>query len=108
MVKIEGIDVDKLHVKLKIGKVEKLVKEVFGKDVKIDECVCNLFVMEKQKIYDKLRMKPNPPFLIIYLLINKNKSELKNKKYLDKTKELAEKYEANFGGEITIKTDYSK
>ena len=108
MVKIEGISVDELHIKLKTGKVEKLVKEVFGKDVEISEYVNILFVKEKQTIYDKVRMVPNPSFLNIFLSINKNRFELKTHNYFDKAKELAEKYETNFGGEVTLQTDYSK
>jgi len=108
MVKVEGINIWELHSKLKIGKIEKLVKEVFGKDIDIDECAGNLFVREKQTIYNKLRMLSNSSFLTIYTFINKNKFKLKNEKYFSKTQELAEKYEQLFGGEVTIKLEYRK
>ncbi len=107
MVKIEGISAEELHSELKKKKVEKLVKEVFGKEIEVDECVGNLFVREKSNLINILKMSPNPSFLNIYLSLGKNNFELKDSKYFDKTYELANKYETNFGGEVTIKLDYS-
>ena len=97
-----------MHIKLKKGRVERLVKEIFGKNIDITECTDNLFVREKSNLRDFLKMSARPSFLNIFLSIDKNKFELKDAKYYDKTYEFAEKYEANFGGEVKIRTDYSK
>ena len=104
MVKIEDVTVENLHSKLKTKKVGKLIKEVFGEDINISEGGYSLFIRVKPKD-SPVRIIPNS-FLKVDL--SRDYFILTDKKYFDKTKELADKYETNFGGEVIIKTNYSK
>jgi len=107
MVNIEDIGVKELHNKLKNKQIGRLVREVFGKDVNIDECIGNLFLSEEEN-----KWKPGlDPKCFLVIFPNKNKFILKDEKYSDKTREFAEKYEQLFGtetNEITIKLAYFK
>ena len=96
MVKIETISVKELHNKLKTKKVGKLAEEVFGKDFKIYCPSGGMTINEKD----------SDVFLTVITDINR--FSLNRKEYFNKTYELAEKYEQNFGCEVTIKTEYSK
>jgi len=107
MVKIEGISVEELHKKLKIKRIEKLVKDVFGKNIDLSQCV-NLYVGEKPRFLNYLKMSFSKPFLTINLFIDKNRFCLNDRKYFDKTYEFAKKYQDYFGEETTIKLEYPK
>lgn len=102
MVKIEGISIEELHDKLKRGKVGKLVREIFGKDISIR-------ISDLDNLY--IREKKSTPKAFLVMHSYKDEFRLREEKYFDKTKELAEKYEQLFGtetSEVTIKLDYSK
>jgi len=108
MVKVEGISVEELHERLKRKKIERLVKEVFGENFAVDESIGNLYIRKRKKsnLWEILSMSFPKFFLNIFP--DKNKFNLKDKRYFDKTYELAEKYELLFEIEPTIKTDYRK
>ena len=117
MVNIEGIDVETLHTKLKVKRVERLVREVFGKSIDIDEFANSLHLREKPKHMPKnlfysmlgLGILKSKSFLVVHLYTNK--FNLGEDKYFNKTNEFAEKYEQLFlgdGKEVTINTNYTK
>lgn len=95
MVKIETISVKDLHKKLKAKRAGKLAEEVFGEDIKADCFYGDLAISDKSSTF-------------LTVLIDINRFSLSRKEYFDKTYEFAEKYESNFGGEVTIKPEYSK
>jgi len=97
MVKIEDVTVENLHSKFKMKRIRGLVREVFGKSIKVSESEFGLSVAKRSKEEHFLKISSYTPRFI-----------LTDKEYFDKTKELANKYETNFGGEVTLKTDYSK
>ena len=112
MVRIEDVTVESLHRKLKRKKVEELIKEVFGKFIDITECANSLYVRERH--IPKFLFYPMLGFGLVKsksflgIRLHYDKFDLSDEKYLDKTKELAEKYKMEFGNEVTIKTDYSE
>ncbi|MCX6749852.1 MAG: hypothetical protein NTZ83_00160 [Candidatus Pacearchaeota archaeon] len=97
MVKIEDVTVENLHSKFKLKRVERLIKEVFGDSIDTAEYSLGLFVAEKYKEGHFLKISSYEPRFF-----------LTDRKYFDKAKELAEKYENFFGEEVILKTDYSK
>jgi hypothetical protein len=106
MVEIEDLTVNSLQKKLKTGRVKGLIKEIFGKDVHIKKFAGNLYVGEKNKLFNFVTLSPKRSFLDVDLYFDK--LSLEDEKYFDKTKELAEQYEKNIGNTVTIRTDYSK
>lgn len=94
MVKINPTGISR---KLKMKKTEKLISNLFGDSFDITDSLLDIIYVR-----DKASQYP----LIISL--SENVFALTNRQYFDKTMELAEKYESNFGGEVTVKTNYSK
>jgi hypothetical protein len=100
MVKIENI------VESKETEVKQLAKEVFGKpiNVSVRESHGDIYVIKNAfRWYFFCRLTP----LLVISPFN-NEIRLYHEKYFDKAKEFANKYETNFGGKVTLKTDYSK
>ena len=102
MVKMEDI------TSSKEDKIGQLAKEIFGKAINIDvnttRCKGEIYII-KNAFMDYFFCNPK---LILAITSFNNEFRLYNEKYLDRAKELANKYETNFGGEVTLKTDYSK
>lgn len=97
MVKIEDITTTK------VDKAGQLAEEVFGKsvDVYTRRNITEVYVI-------KHFMKFFNPKLILAVTPSLNEVRLYNEKYFDKAEEFASKYETNFGGKVTLKTNYSK
>lgn len=95
------IDARGIQEKLKMGKVGKLIKEVFGNSFEIIYSDFNKITVQEKDFDD----------FSFVIALEKNEFHLRNRKYFNKTKELAEKYEQLFLGdkkEVTIKTRYFK
>lgn len=106
MVKIDPSGISR---RLKKEKTEKLIKNIFNDSSKHTDSLEGTIQITSSML-GQISVKkigfPDNFFLIIDL--NKNEFHLGDRKYFDKTKELAEKYETYFGGETVIKIRYFK
>ncbi len=93
MVKIDAVGISR---KLRTGKTEKLIKEVFGDFPLITSSPSRMIGVKDRDFLE--------PFLIIGL--EENRFVLMDKKYFDRTYELAEKYEREFGSEVILRIKY--
>jgi hypothetical protein len=104
MVEIQDISFKQIQRKLKRKRIEQLAKEVFGKSMDVSESIDDLVVREKMKL--RHYMLFNVPKAILIISPHGDEFSLYNEKYLDKTKELADRYENSLGGEVVIKANY--
>ncbi len=108
MVRIEGINAEKIHLKLKTSRTKGLLKDIFGKEFVIDEYFNSLYVRKRPSLFNYLIMSWPKSFLSIDLNLDKNKFKLINEKYFNKTIEFAENYEKYFGVEVNLITEYPR
>lgn len=106
MTNFDHIRAEKIQKKLKNKKVRKLVKEVFGKSIDVNCFGSVINVKERQRGLAQF-FDYDVPATFLTLFSCDNYFVLREEKYLDKTKEFAEKYKESFGGETTIKPNYS-
>jgi hypothetical protein len=71
MVIIEGINAEKIHLKLKTGRAKGLLKDVFGKEFVVDEFSSSLYVRKRPNLLNYLNMSWPKSFLIVDLNLDK-------------------------------------
>ncbi len=102
MVNIENITKQEEDRNLKFKRTKDLLNKFFDNPYTIG--VSNISISVSENLQ-------SPPFLSIDIVSDKMRLFIPDTdipKYTDKTLAFAREYEADFGGEVTLKTDYSK
>lgn len=86
------------------NRLEKITKEILGKNFNVSKCINNIFLTSKKPIMDFLGF--NKAEISVYSYPNRNQISVDDPKYLQDAITLAKAYETNGESEFTVKKNY--